>query len=299
MPPDITISIINTNNREVVLQCLASVYETAEDLDLEVIVVNNACTDGSTEAIRARFPQVKIIENSQMLGFSTNNNLAFAQATGRYLMLLNDDTVTLPGALVSMVQYMDAHPEAAAIGSRLLNPDRSPQISAGPFPHPILEAFLPLTLRWLVPNESPNETVEVDWVCGASMLVRNEVVRKVGLLDEAFNPIYSEETDWCFRIKEQGGRIFLLPQAEIIHIGGQTMNRNPVRRVELLRKHQALYFLKHHGIGTKYVFLGCLWLTSLLKLISWFILFPIKRDRARAEISVHWHMVLHAIGFLK
>jgi N-acetylglucosaminyl-diphospho-decaprenol L-rhamnosyltransferase len=104
---------------------LASVFATAGDLKLEVIVVNNACQDGSAETIASQFPQVRLIENAQMLGFSTNNNLTFAQAGGRYLMLLNDDTIVQPGAFQAMVSYMDAQPEAGVVGANLFNPDGS------------------------------------------------------------------------------------------------------------------------------------------------------------------------------
>ena len=161
MSPDISISIVNTNNRELVLQCLASVYKTAGDLNLEIFVVNNACTDGSPAAIQRGFSRVKTLENLEMLGFSTNNNLVFARASGRYLMLLNDDTIVKPGAFQEMVAFMDAHPEAGGVGANLLN-------SEGTFAK-----------------------------CFASLAP----------------PLYSEEIDWCFRIKKAGWKIYHLPSA--------------------------------------------------------------------------------------
>ena len=120
MKPDISISIVNTNNRDIVLQCLDSVFNTANDLKLEVIVVNNACTDGSTQAIVHYYPTVKIIEHEQMLGFSTNNNLAFSMSSGRFLMLLNDDTVVKPGAFQEIVSYLEQHPDVGVVGANLL-----------------------------------------------------------------------------------------------------------------------------------------------------------------------------------
>ncbi len=118
--PDVSISIVNTNNRDMLLDCLASVYATAGDLRLEIIVINNACKDHSGEAVRRTYPCVKIIEHQELLGFSTNNNMAFEQASGRYLMLLNDDTITKPGAFKEMVSFLDARPDVAVVGANLL-----------------------------------------------------------------------------------------------------------------------------------------------------------------------------------
>ncbi len=239
--------------------CLNSLFATTKRTGLEVHTVDNACSDGTSEMLASDYPQVRMIRNETRLGFTDNNNLVLEQATGRYAMLLNDDTLVLESAVDYMVGFMDAHPEAAAAGGQLLNPDGSLQMSFFNFPRPVLEALHPATDRWRIRWPASQEPFEVDWGHGACLMVRRSVIADVGGLDPDFNPIYSEETDWCYRIRQWGGHIFALPAARFIHYGGQTMNRMPSRRVELLYSKRALFFLKHGGRGTKAVFKVTLW----------------------------------------
>lgn len=191
-------------------------------------------------------PQVQVIRNPQRLGFSTNNNLVLRQGQGRYLMLLNDDTLVLKDALDILVGLMDRHPEAGAAGSLLLNPDRSFQATFAFFPSSDRSA---LALRQLVPPGAAQAArpFEVDSVCGAAMVVRRAVIDSVGVLDTAFDPIYSEEVDWCYRIKQAGWKVFAVPQSQIVHYGSQTMNKAVPRKYELLWAHKLVYFRKHKG----------------------------------------------------
>jgi hypothetical protein len=260
-----------------------------------VFVVDNASTDGTSQMLGQDYPQVQVIRNEIRLGFASNNNLVLARAHGRYVLLLNDDTLVLEGAIDGMVAFMDAHPEAAAAGGRLLNPDGSPQICFCVFPRPLLEALHPFTDRWRVLWPASDEPFVVDWVSGACLLVRRAVIDQVGGLDPAFDPIYSEETDWCYRIHQHGGQIFALPAARVIHFGGQTMNRLPARRVELLYGKRTLYFRKHEGAAAAWVFKVTLWLVSLMKLLYWAAVYPMKGEAARRKAPLHWHMVRRAL----
>lgn len=291
MRPDLSISIINTNNREITLNCLRSVFANTTRATLEVFVVDNASKDGSAEAIRAEFPQVKLICNETRLGFSTNNNLVLTQARGRHLMLLNDDTLILPEALDHMVAYLDAHPEVGAVGGYLLNPDMTFQGGYDYDLHPVHEALRPLS-DWLGRRTIREQSapVEVDWVCGACMAVRREVIERVGLLDTAFDPLYTEEADWCYRIRQAGWHVILLPQARVIHLGGQTMNRTPLHKVEILRRHQALYFRKHHGTFSVLTFKILLCLVSFTKLSAWLLRWVLDPEQARERINTHWYI---------
>ena len=296
MNPDITISIINTNNREVVLDCLNSVFKNAGSLCLEVIVVDNACKDNSAEAIRDRFPQVTILEHEEMMGFSTNNNLAFSKATGRYLMLLNDDTIVKPNALQTMVNYMDTHLDVAVVGANLLNPDETPQLSYGYSPNPLYEGLRPFSELLLPIPPSHESPMEVGNVCGAGMMVRASVAEKIGLLDTRFDPLYSEEVDWCFRFEKAGWRIFHLPAAEIIHIGGSTMNRTPSKRYERIYEKKALFFKKHYGKGTVAIYKITLFLSNLLKSIIWLILWGFGKRNSREEFETHWNLTRRVLS---
>ena len=297
MQPDLTVSVICTDNRDMLRRCLTSLVETTKFVSVELFVVDNACTDGTADMVAEEFPFALLCQNRSRLGFSSNNNMVLRQATGRHAMLLNDDTLLLPGALDTLVRFMDTHPEATAVGSQLLNPDSSLQVGYFFFPRPVLEAFQPLTDRWRVPRYAQTlRAIEVDWVCGASLVVRRAVLQKVGLLDTRFDPIYSEDTDWCYRIKAQGGHVYYLPDAKIVHFGSQTMNRLPARQRELLYRNRARYFLKHDGLAAKRLFKGCLWISSLVKLCVFSGLRPVLGERAGSAVRVHANMVRCALG---
>lgn len=291
MIPDLTISIINTNNREVLLGCLGSIFDTAGELILEIIVVNNACNDGSTQAIRKHFPRVKILEHEKMLGFSTNNNLAFSQASGRYLMLLNDDTIVNPEAFQSMVAFMDHHPEVAVVGASLLNLDGSPQLCYGNTPNPIYEGLRPLSEILLPVPKSNNMPLEVANVHGACMMVRASAAKTIGLLDTNFDPLYSEEVDWCFRFKRAGWKVYHLPAAQVVHLGGATMERASMGRYERIYEKKGLFFKKHYGMGALIIYKITLFISNMGKTISWLILWSLGKDGAKEEVRTHWNLV--------
>jgi len=293
MQPDLTVSIVSADNLDLLLPCLRSVFENTHKISLDVYVVDNASTDSIAEAVQTAFPQVTVIRNGVRQGFSTNNNLVLSQGRGRYLMLLNDDTLILDGALDRMVKFMDAHPRAGAVGSFLLNPDGSFQSAFARFPHPIVEALWPV-LNWYHRTvRYVNQPFEVDSVHGASMLVRREVTDQVGLLDTAFDPIYSEEVDWCYRIKQAGWQIYTLPQTQVIHYGGQTMNRIMPRKYELLLSHRVLYFRKHAGRGAAEAYRMTLGLSTVAKLAWWTLVGLLQRDRQviQEKRQLHWYIL--------
>jgi GT2 family glycosyltransferase len=294
---DITISIINTNNRELTLQCLQSIFETAGDLKLEIFVVNNGCEDRSAESIQALFPQVRLIENSTKLGFSTNNNMVFERASGRYLMLLNDDTIVQPGAFGELVEFLDQHPEAAVAGANLFNPDNSWQLCYGREPNPFYEGLRPFSEKFLPIERVYDEPKEVADVCGACMLVRSSAAEQVGLLDTRFDPLYSEEIDWCYRFRKAGWKVFHIPNAGVIHLGGVTMANITSNRIESIYEKKALFFRKHHGkIGVAF-YKSSLLISNFIKSLYWIILALWKRNNndPMGELKTHWNLVRRAL----
>ena len=293
--PDLSISIINTDNRDQTLDCLRSVFTNTHRITLEVFVVDNASTDGSAEAIMAEFPQIKLIQNSERLGFSTNNNLALSLATGRHLMLLNDDTVVQEGAFDHMVAFMDDHPDAGAVGANLLNPDGTRQPACDYPPRPLYDALRPFS-TWLRPLHCDiSRPTEVGSVCGACMLVRREAADKVGLLDTDFDPLYSEEVEWCHRIRQAGWKIYHLPQAKVIHYGSQTMNRAPLHKLEKLYEKKALFFRKHYGPGAVWMFKVALLMASMIKMSAWTLAYPFRRHEAATKLAAHRHVMTRAL----
>lgn len=310
--PDLSIAIINTNNREIALQCLESVFRTQGELNLEVIVVDNACTDGSAAAVRQRFPQARLVHNAQKLGFSSNNNLALtgnvegrleidqpggARAQGRYWMLLNDDTIVQPGAFQAMLAFMDAHPQAGVVGAALLNQDSSPQACYDFTPHPLYEGLRPLSEYLFPPPKSHGQPLETGYVCGACIMARTSAIPAVGMLDTRFDPLYSEEVDWCYRFRQAGWKVYHLPQAQVIHLGEVSKRRTSLQRYERIYAKKALFFRKNMGTGALRMYKASLWLSNLIKAILWLIAWGLRRPDAQQEFAIHWNIVRRAFSF--
>ncbi|HLV79409.1 MAG TPA: glycosyltransferase family 2 protein [Chthonomonadaceae bacterium] len=260
MRPDLTISLINHSNPDLLRDCLRSLYATTMDISFEVFVVDNATGGRGVGEMRAEFPQVRWLFNSERLGFSANHNQVLSQAQGRYACILNDDMLAQEGALDTLVRFMDAHPAVGMAGARLLDPDGSPQNCAFRFLTPLSEligiCFLPATCDgWkrlgVDAAQEADCPARVDWVLGACIVVRDRALQEIGLLDSDLSPIANtEEVDWCLRAWKAGWEVAYCPAATLIHYGGQSMpppaSGADRMRVEMLRTRIA-YFRKHHG----------------------------------------------------
>lgn len=227
---DLSIIIVNWNTRELLAECLQSVISSQLSVTdncpviTETLVVDNASADGSAAMVRERFPWVRLIESQENLGFAAGNNLALRQATGKNLLLLNPDTVVTEGALDLLLHVIEAIPDAAIVGAQLLNADGSPQMSIGAFPSlwselPMVNRVLrPVHRTYLMPKVGADFAVQsVDWVSGACLMIRREVVEAIGPLDENFW-LYTEEADWCCRARVAGWEVLSVPQAQVYHL---------------------------------------------------------------------------------
>jgi N-acetylglucosaminyl-diphospho-decaprenol L-rhamnosyltransferase len=254
--PDISISRDNTNNRELLLDCLASLEAAARETTLQTIVIDNASTDGSADAVRAAYPDVEVVERDRRHGFGANHNQAIARSRGRYVFILNEDTVLHEGALDRMRRFMDEHPEVGACGPKLLYPDGSQQPSAFHFPTPARTALTALTLQrrgWI---QSNSERIErVDWLCGAAILARRLALEAVGGFDERLF-IYSEDPDLCLRLRDAGYHSAYFPYASLVHFENATTGGVPERRIAQMERSRALYARKHHGAAGEYAVRG-------------------------------------------
>lgn len=300
-PPDLSVVVVNWNTRDLLKQCLHSVRETVGELNVESIVVDNASTDGSSAMVRREFPEVRLIENVENVGFARANNQALQISQGRLVLLLNSDTVVRAGALQAMCHFMDQHPEAGIVGAKLLNPDGSFQASYLDFPT-ILSEVLLLTKLYLLfyppcfPSYSlarSREIREADWVSGACLAIRRAALEQVGGLDEDYF-MYSEEVDWCWRVKQAGWKIFYIPQAEVLHWGGQSMKRIPVHKRARVYKGKVLFFRKHRGPGYAAAFRLILLLSTIMKMGVWSmaLLAPSKRVRSQAQSKLRSYRLL-------
>ncbi len=241
---DLSLIIVSYNVRDLLIACLESIQSAlaSSQLRYEIIVIDNASNDGSPESVRQRFPGVRLIENSENLGFAAANNRGLRDAGGRVMVLLNPDTTVPPGTLEVLFDYLNAHPDTGVVGPRLIYPDGSTQPSRRRFPTlltGLLESTIaqdywpenPAARRYYLADRPDNVTQDVDWLVGACLIARREVFERAGLLDEAFF-MYSEEVEWCYRVRKAGWRIVYLPAATIIHHEGASSRQNvPARQI--------------------------------------------------------------------
>lgn len=277
--PDFSVIVVSWNVRDLLRECLASVVNeqgTAagerSEVDAggnqagaaptaEIIVVDNASTDGSAAMVQAEFPHVRLIVNAHNAGFAAANNQAVAQARGRFLFLLNPDAYLRPGALPGLARFLAAHPEAAAVGPNVLNPDGTWQAAAFRFPTlwdlfceaVFLSVLFPRS-RFFARKEiggfNRDHVREVDWVQGCALVIRRAVWDVVGPFDEGYW-MYVEELDWCRRAKALGYRLFFTPDAEVVHYGQRAVARARAAILPLGFRSHFRYFRKFHGRGVE------------------------------------------------
>jgi GT2 family glycosyltransferase len=223
-------------------------------------VVDNASTDGSAAMVKSKFPQVRLIENKENVGFGRAQNQAIKTAEGRYVMMLNPDAYfPEPGALAAMIKYLDENQDIAAAGPRIMNPNGSlqfsarkyPTIGAGMFRHTILGRLFPknrYVKNYIMSDWKHDQVREVDWLSGAALMLRKKTVDDIGLLDEGFY-MYCEDVDWCYRAGEKGWKKVYFPEAVVIHRIGAASDKAPVRMIYQFHKSMFRFFMKHYARG--------------------------------------------------
>ncbi len=269
MQPDLTVIIISWNTANLLRACLRSVLTQSNKLSLQVIVVDNASSDGSADMVNRAFPQVALIRNATNVGFAVANNQAMRQARGRYVLLLNSDTVVLGDALQTACDYMDKNPDVGVLGTRVLNTDKTVQLTCFADPSLLNMALLALGLHRLPwPRFLGRDRMrhwrrdcerDVDVVTGCFFMIRPAMMQQVGLFDEQFF-FYGEETDWCMRIRSAGWRVRFAPLGEVIHHGGASAGMLHERKGLLLADGLVRVHAKHHGTASA----ACAWLLLLL-----------------------------------
>ena len=245
---DLSVSLVNTNSRELLLACLRSL----DGAEAEIVVLDNASEDGSAAAVRESFPQVRLIEQQHRAGFGANHNTVIRATTGRYVYVLNEDTTADDWALDQITAYLDTHPRVGAIGPRLVYPDGRLQNSAWRFPTPLVSAVGLATLGKVGVTQSRGDAPRpVDWVMGAAIVLRREALDEVGLFDEGFF-LYSEEVDLQARLHRAGWEVRYFPQATVVHHESQFSAGIPERRINEMWRSRHRYWRKHHsGAGAR------------------------------------------------
>jgi len=240
---DLSVSIVNTNSRELLLACL----ESLAPVEAEIVVLDNASEDGSAAAVRERFPHVRVIEQEHRAGFGSNHNTVIRATTGRYVYVLNEDTTADDWSFERITEYLDAHPQVAALGPRLVYPDGRLQDSAWRFPTPLVSTMGLATLGQLGVKQSKGASVRpVDWVMGAALVLRREALDQVGLFDEDFF-LYSEEVDLQARLRQAGWETHYFPELTVVHHESQFSAGIPERRINEMWRSRHRYWRKHHS----------------------------------------------------
>jgi N-acetylglucosaminyl-diphospho-decaprenol L-rhamnosyltransferase len=263
---DLSLSIVNTNNRELLLACLETVQAgLGVDVAVEVVVLDNASDDGSVEAVRKRFPDVRLIAQGFRAGYGANHNTVIRATSGRYVYVLNEDTESEDWGFERIVAEMDAHPRVGALGPRIVDPNGRPQRSAWRFPSPAVALLgLPTLGRLGIAQSNGGRSRSVDWVMGAALVLRREALEEVGLFDESFF-IYFEEVDLCLRLHGAGWGVRYLPDLTVVHHESQFSAKIPERRINEIWRGRRRYWSKHHsaaGARVAALATGCQYLGS-------------------------------------
>lgn len=301
--PELSVCIVSWNTRELLRDCLSSLAADPASVDWEIIVVDNASTDGSPDMVVEEFPEVALIASARNLGFSGGSNAGLERATGRCLVILNPDTRVEVGALAGLAQYLDAHPSVGAVGPQLIRGDGSLELSCGRTPSLGSEIVHKLLLHRVFPffrfgRWNHESTRLVGWVTGACLMVRREAADQVGFLDARMFMCF-EDLDWCMRLHRAGWEIAYYPAHRVIHLGGQSIQQN--REEMLVVSQQSLFFLfqKHSGPLQLMALRALTVVEMLLRSLVWSglrLAVPGRRCEARQRLAAYRRILYRTLA---
>lgn len=292
----LSVVIVSWNTQKLTLEALRSFLPVTGDLVLEVVVVDNASSDGSADAVEAAFPDVRVIRNPHNVGFAAGVNIGLRASRHPLVLLLNPDTRVVGDALERLIDYATAHPEAGIVGPRVLNADGTLQASRFRFPSLLNQLLAATYLYQLLPQSgffnrerfggrSVDLPEAVDAVSGCCFLVRRSVLETVGVLDEDFF-MYAEETDLCYRAWHAGFEVHYAPVGEIVHLGGGSSRLASRRNFLEYRRSILRFFHKHRGTAATQAARVCLLLFLIVRSPYWALRSRFGSDRANAAAQL-------------
>ncbi|MDO9391704.1 MAG: glycosyltransferase family 2 protein [bacterium] len=293
--PELSVIIVSYNVRQLLTECIASVINSCRDIEHEIIVVDNASADGSAEAVKNQFPKVKIIANPKNSGFSAANNQGYKISRGRYILLLNPDTMVNPGAVKTVLEFLKASPKAGLAGCRLLTGSGRLQPSIINYPsitENILTAFYLDRFfyrnRWekTYYREGP---LAIDIPAGAFMMVSRQVLGQGPLFDEGYF-MYSEEAGLSWRLKAKGFQNYYVPGVEIIHLGEQSTSPREVEMYRMLQASKLKFYYGHYSPAQAFFLSLSLWLVLVSRLLTSVPLLPFK---GYGRLRLFWLTAIH------
>lgn len=297
---DLSIIVVSWNTRDLLAQCLDAIFAYPPRCEIEVWVVDNGSKDGSAEMVRKQFPQVRLIENPENAGFARANNQAIQKSDGKYVLLVNSDATVKPNALSSMVSFLDQHHDGGIAGGKLEGSEGAFQSSFNDFPS-LFSQFLILSgmaQRFFgpyFPSHGPKDSQqarEVDWVGGAFLIARREAIDEAGLLDEDYF-MYGEEMDWCYRMWRNGWKVYFVPDACAIHLGGQSSKAAGFEKLLWLTRSHLLFVRKYRGAFIAWTMAAFATFASFVKAIIWFGLGCMRnssRSLAWSKARANWRV---------
>lgn len=293
--PEVSVIIVTWNAASYIATCLESLMDDLKSIYHEIVLVDNASSDGTAELVQERFPRITLIKNSQNVGFARACNQALLAKPADYVLFLNPDTKVLPGAVGTLIEFMKNHPRTGAVGPTLLNPDGSSQLTGNAAPSLknlfyeifFLDRVFPKSRifgRHKMSYLDRTDSLEVDWTMGACLMMRKSALDKVGAYDENFF-LYFEETDLCLRLKKAGYQIYVAPQARVIHFGGGGPAHYTAKKI--IEYHKSLsyfsrkYFTPRQTAGLRVL----IFLRTVIRLLTWILLFPFFGDVAIEKLK--------------
>ncbi len=294
-PADVSVVIVTRSNRRYLEPCLASLLGPPFRHTYDVVVVDNGSTDGTQEWLRAIYPAITLIDNGANVGLSRACNQGIAASSGRYVLLLNDDTLVTSAALDGMVDFLDRTPEAGAVGGRLMNEDGTVQACYNSFSTLREELLIATRLGEALwpgyPSTMDATAVErVDWICSACLMLRRAALDQIGLLDEEYF-IYGDEVDLQYRLQQAGWGVYFIPGADTLHYGGRSLDRWKRRR--MVYRGKMLFYRKHYG-PLRSGALRLMYATLSVAKLGWWGIqsaLPWRRERAGRELTSNLEVV--------
>ncbi|OGE34506.1 hypothetical protein A3H85_00850 [Candidatus Daviesbacteria bacterium RIFCSPLOWO2_02_FULL_40_8] len=292
--PKLAIIILSFNTKEITLNCISSIISNPPKKSYEIVVVDNASTDQTVSEIKQRFKTVKILENKENLGFSAGNNKALKSISAEYYLLLNSDTKILPNSLDNLILFADTHTEYGVISCKLLNPNKAFQPNSGELPKPFNTFLWLANLDILFPGWSYQarsdsyyqDGKEVGWVSGSVMLIKDEVIKKVGVLDENIF-MYGEDVEYCMRVKQNNFKVGWTNQAEVIHVGGASSEKPQFK--QWLGEFQGVLYIyqKYYGQLTAKLMKQLFYFFIILRALIFTIMGKLEIGRTYAKVAIN------------
>jgi GT2 family glycosyltransferase len=301
MKTKISVVIVSWNCRKLLSDCLESILAQLQTLSSEIIVVDNASSDGTAAAVRTNFPSVKLIESETNLGFARGNNLGIEVSTGEYVCLINPDVVVAKQCIARMMEYMDRSPDVGMLGPKIVGPDGVIQRSCMRTPtlwNQLSRALGLDTLTkqsrlfggYLMNDFHHDELCDVDIINGCFWMVRRIALNQVGMLDPRFW-MYADDLDWCARYRAAGWRVVFFPEAEALHFGGASSEQMPVLCYVEMQHADLQYWQKYHGLISCCCFFAILCIGHAVRSTAFACLYAFRTSgRSRMSVKLKKHL---------